>query len=82
MARTYSTPTVARALDAAMFLTPAGLPATEFKRELEHRLIDACQFASGRGIVPRKNVVRIKTWEDRQFWIGLGTATLGTSTKS
>ncbi len=73
MARTYSNPTVARALDAAMFLAPVGLPATEFKRELEHRLIDECQFATGQVGERRRDTIGIKIWEERRFRIGLGT---------
>lgn len=71
MARTFSNPTVARALDAAMFLTPTGMPATAFKRELECRLMHECQFNSGR--VPPRNLdkVRVGSWAEHQFFVGI-----------
>lgn len=71
MARTFSTPTVARALDAAMFSAPTGLPAAAFKRELEHRLIDECHFNVGQIPGRRHDLVRVRSWEECRFGIGL-----------
>lgn len=67
MARTFSNPTVARALDAAMFQTPTGMPATAFKKELECRLDSECHFNSG--LVPARNLdrVRVASWEEHRF---------------
>ena len=71
MARTFSNPTVARALDAAMFQVPSGMPATAFKKELECRLDNECQFNSG--LVPARNLdrLRVASWEEHRFHLGL-----------
>lgn len=71
MARTFAHATVTRALDAAMFSTPVGLPASAFRREVEHRLMDQCDFNSG--MVGNRNVdrVRVGAWEEHRFRIGL-----------
>jgi hypothetical protein len=71
MARTFSSPTVARALDAAMFSAPTGLPATAFRKELEHRLMDECHFNVGEVPGRRPDSVRLKSWEDCRFGVRL-----------
>ena len=62
MARTFSAPTTARALDVAMFSAPSGLPATAFKRELEHRLMAECRFDVGEIPGRLHDLVRMKSW--------------------
>ena len=67
MARTFSHSTPTRALDVAMFTTPAGLPATAFKQELEDRLIQECQFKSGMIRERRSGIIPMRLWEQSRF---------------
>ncbi len=71
MARTFSNPTVTRALDAVMFMAPVGLPATLFKRELEDRLLKECQFNVG--VVPDRplGTLAVTRWEQSRFSLPL-----------
>ena len=72
MARTFSNSTITRALDVAMFMVPAGLPATAFKQELEDRLIHECQFNSGMIGEHRSGIVPIRIWEQSRFGVKMG----------
>ncbi len=67
MARTFSNPTVVRALDAAMFQAPVGLPSAQFKQELEHRLMDECHFTTGFVGARQLDRVRLGVWEVHGF---------------
>ncbi len=71
MARTFSNPTVTRALDAVMFMAPVGFPATLFKRELEDRLLEECQFNVG--MVPDRplGAIQVTRWEYTRFSLSL-----------
>lgn len=71
MARTFANPTVTRALDAVMFMTPVGLPSALFKQELEDRLMNECQFKVGMIFDRRHDVMPIRSWEQSQFTLQL-----------
>ncbi len=75
MARTFANPTVTRALDAVMFMTPVGLPSTLFKQELEDRLMNECQFNVGMIFDRRHDVLQIRSWEQSQFSLQLKRGT-------
>ena len=55
-----------------MFTAPTGLPATEFKRELEDRLMEECQFKSGMIGDRRSGVVPLRVWEQSRFGVRVG----------
>ena len=72
MARTYASPTVTRALDAAMLLTPEGLPARLFRRQVENQLLLQCGFFLGEPSSRPAVCVKLTGWTEDGFlpsWI-------------
>jgi hypothetical protein len=72
MAKQLSAPIPTRTLDVAMFKTPAGMPSSEFKRELENQLLEVSQFMAGVGVeAGLENRIPIAHWHEDEFKVDL-----------